>query len=137
MAGYSGTPLAKKLGIKENFRLFFFDPPKTLRTDIGDLPDNARIATKLDGKPFDLIMLFATSERVLKQQFPRLMKSMNQNGMLWVAWPKKSSGVETDLSEKIVQHFGLDSGLVDVKICAVDDTWSGLKFVYRLKDRKK
>ena len=137
MAGYSGTPLAKKLGIKENFRLFLFDAPKTLRADLGDLPPNVRTAAKLDAKPFDLIMLFATTERVLKQQFTRLMKTLNQNGMLWVAWPKKSSGVETDLSFDVVQRLGLAAGLVDVKICAVDETWSGLKFVYRLKDRKK
>ena len=137
MAGYSGTPLAKKLGIKEGFRLFFFNPPKTLRADLGDLPDGVRIYSKLDAKPFDLIMLFVQSERLLKQQFARLMKRLNQNGMLWVAWPKKSSGVETDLSFDVVQRHGLAAGLVDVKICAVDDTWSGLKFVYRLKDRNK
>lgn len=137
MAGYSGTPLAKKLGIKEEFRLFFFEPPKTFRSDLGDLPAGVRILSKLDAKPFDLIMLFVQTERVLKQQFTRLMKSLNQNGMLWVAWPKKSSGVETDLSFDIVQRHGLAAGLVDVKICAVDETWSGLKFVYRLKDRKK
>ena len=137
MAGYSGTPLAKKLGIKDEFRLFFFDPPKTLRADLGDLPDSVRISSKLDAKPFDLIMLFVQTEREMKQQFTRLMKSLNQNGMLWVAWPKKSSGVETDLSFDVVQRHGLAAGLVDVKICAVDDTWSGLKFVYRLKDRKK
>lgn len=137
MAGYSGTPLAKKLGIKEESRLFFFDPPKTLRDNLGDLPDGVRISGKLDAKPFDLIMLFVQTERVLKQQFTRLMKSLDQNGMLWVAWPKKSSGVETDLSFDVVQRHGLAAGLVDVKICAVDDTWSGLKFVYRLKDRKK
>ena len=136
MAGYSGTPLAKKLGIKENFRLFFFDAPKSLRGDLGELPPNVKISTRADGKPFDLIMLFTTSERALKQNFARQMKMLDPNGMLWVAWPKKSSGVETDLSFDIVQRTGLAAGLVDVKICAVDDTWSGLKFVYRLKDRK-
>jgi hypothetical protein len=81
-------------------------------------------------------MLFADSERNLKKEFGRLAKLLVPNGMLWVAWPKKSSGVKTDLAFENVQRIGLDAGLVDVKICAVDEVWSGLKFVYRLKDRK-
>ena len=85
--------------------------------------------------PLDFGMLFVSGRKVLGKQFPRLRDRLVPNGMLWVAWPKKASGVETDLSEPLVRSIGLEAGLVDVKICAVDETWSGLKFVRRLKDR--
>jgi hypothetical protein len=135
MAGYSGTPLAKKLGIKEGFRLGLVNSPKGFRKVLGDLPDGVTISTERLSKPLDLIILFANSERVLKKEFPSNMAKLEKNGMLWVAWPKKSSGLSTDLSFANVQQVGLRAGLVDVKICAVNDIWSGLKFVYRLKDR--
>lgn len=134
MAGYSGTPLPKKLGIKENFRIGFVNAPKTFTSLLGELPHNVRITRRLSA-PMDLVVLFVDREAKLAQQFPTVAKMLASNGMLWVAWPKKSSGVTTDLSFENVQHIGLDCGLVDVKICAIDDVWSGLKFVYRLKDR--
>jgi hypothetical protein len=135
MAGYSGTPLVKKLGIKEGFRIFLFNSPKDFQPNLVSLPDKVKIETR-STKGLDLIMLFADSEKILKKEFGRLAKLLVPNGMLWVAWPKKSSGVKTDLAFENVQRIGLDAGLVDVKICAVDEVWSGLKFVYRLKDRK-
>jgi hypothetical protein len=135
MAGYSGTPLAKKLGFKEGFRVGFVNSPKNFRKELGELPEGVTISTKRLSKSLDLIILFADSERSLKMEFPKNMSKLARNGMLWVAWPKKSSGLSTDLSFDNVQHVGLRAGLVDVKICAVNDIWSGLKFVYRLKDR--
>ena len=136
MAGYSETPLAKKLGIKEGSRLGFVNAPKGFRKELGSLPAGAKIFVGHLPKPLDLIILFTDSTRTLKIEFSVLAEKLSANGMLWIAWPKKSSGVSTDLSFDIVQHTGLEAGLVDVKICAVNETWSGLKFVYRLKDRK-
>lgn len=136
MAGYSGTPLPKKLGIKENLRLGFVNAPKKFISELGKLPSNTRVLSRLSS-PLDLVVLFVDRERALSQQFPELASQLSSNGMLWVAWPKKSSGVATDLSFENVQRIGLDCGLVDVKICAIDEVWSGLKFVYRVKDRKK
>jgi len=134
MAGYSGTPLAKKLGIKENHRLALVNAPKDFLAQLGPLPATTKIVERLT-KPLDLVLLFVEREKSLVQQFPRLANKVASNGMIWIAWPKKSSGVATDLSFDRVQKIGLQGGLVDVKICAVDDIWSGLKFVYRLKDR--
>src|SRR5262245_15291317 len=134
MAGYSGTPLTKKLGIKENHRLALVNAPKNFLAELGPLPATTRVVTRL-AKPLDLVLLFVESEKSLVQQFPRLAKKLASSGMIWIAWPKKSSGVATDLSFDRVQKIGLQGGLVDVKICAVDEIWSGLKFVYRLKDR--
>lgn len=135
MAGYSGTPLIKKLGIKEGFAVALIDAPKNFRKELGLLPANVKVVVSSD-KPLDLIMLFVTSESGLIGKFSLLASKLSPAGMLWVAWPKKSSGVPTDLSFSTVQRVGLDAGLVDVKICAVSDVWSGLKFVYRLKDRR-
>jgi len=134
MAGYSGTPLPKKLGIKENSRIALINAPKDFARALGELPDNAQIVTRVT-KPLDIALLFVVTERALLRDFHKLAKKLASNGMIWVAWPKKSSGVATDLSFDRVQRIGLDSGLVDVKICAIDDVWSGLKFVIRLKDR--
>ena len=135
MAGYSGTPLTRKLGIKEGFRVGLVNAPKGFRRELVELPAKVKIATERLAKPLDLILLFVESEQALRTEFPKLMRKLAMNGMLWVAWPKKSSGVPTDLIFDNVQQFGLSAGLVDVKICAVNDIWSGLKFVYRLKDR--
>ena len=134
MAGYSGTPLSKKLGIKDNFRLTFLNAPKGFQEELGQLPTGVEITTR-SNKPFNLIVLFVKSERTLKKDFPKVAGKIARDGMIWVAWPKKSSGVSTDLSFDTVQTVGLSAGLVDVKICAVNEIWSGLKFVYRLKDR--
>ena len=130
--GYSGTPLIDKLGIKPGARLKFVSEPKGFDALLGRLPEGSRIATS---GALDFAMLFVKARSDLVKGFPRLRDRLESNGMLWVAWPKKTSGVETDLTEGVVRTFGLEAGLVDVKVCAVDDTWSGLKFVRRLKDR--
>jgi hypothetical protein len=131
-SGYSGTPLVDKLGIKPGARLQFVSAPRDFAGLLGALPDGSRIAAR--GR-LDFAMLFAKEQSELRKGFARLRDRLEPNGMLWVAWPKKASGVETDLSEGVVRAFGLESGLVDVKVCAVDHKWSGLKFVRRLKDR--
>jgi hypothetical protein len=136
MRGYSETPLAKKLGIKEGFRVGLVNSPKDFQKQLASLPAKVKISVADLRKPLDLIILFTDSQRTLKIEFPILAEKLNVNGMLWIAWPKKSSGVSTDLSFDTVQQTGLQAGLVDVKICAVNEIWSGLKFVYRLKDRK-
>ena len=136
MAGYSSTPLAKKLGIKEGSRIALVNAPKNFQSELGELPDRVEFITP-PTKSLDIVLLFVLTERVLAREFSRLAEKLVANGMIWIAWPKKSSGVTTDLSFERVQKIGLDVGLVDVKICAIDDIWSGLKFVYRLKDRSK
>ncbi len=135
MAGYSGTPLVKKLGIKPGFKIVLVNAPPGYANEL-DLPQDATANSRL-GKPLDFAQLFVKSEKELKRKFSEYAKRLNASGMLWVSWPKKSSGVSTDLSENIVRDIGLAAGLVDVKICAVNDVWSGLKFVFRLKDRAK
>ncbi len=134
MAGYSGTPLIKKLGINEGFRVALVNSPKGFQRELGALPDKVKFAPCAPDS-LDVILLFVNSEAELRRKFVLLAVNLVANGMLWVAWPKKSSRVATDLSFTNVQRIGLDAGLVDVKICAVNDVWSGLKFVYRLKDR--
>ncbi|HEX6715921.1 MAG TPA: hypothetical protein VF088_02350 [Pyrinomonadaceae bacterium] len=134
MAGYSGTPLVKKLGIKEGSRIALVNAPKDFQSTLGELPEQVEFV-KQTAKSLDIILLFVLTERALARDFTKVAARLATNGMIWVAWPKKSSGVTTDLSFDRVQRIGLDAGLVDVKICAIDDTWSGLKFVYRLKDR--
>jgi hypothetical protein len=136
MAGYSATPLPKKLGIKDQSRIAFVNAPDGFQNYLGPLPAGAEVVKRLV-KPLDLVLLFVTSERVLARDFAKLSDKLATNGMIWIAWPKKSSGVGTDLSFERVQCIGLDAGLVDVKICAIDETWSALKFVFRLKDRKR
>jgi len=130
--GYSGTPLADKLGIKPGARLQLVSEPEDFAGLLGPLPDGSRFSAR---GTLDFVMLFVKSQSDMRKRFARLRDRLESNGMLWVAWPKKTSRVETDLTEGIVREFGLESGLVDVKVCAVDDTWSGLKFVRRLKDR--
>ena len=134
MAGYSGTPLPKKLGIKEGSRIAIVNAPKDFESELGELPDNVQFI-KRPAKSLDMILFFVLTERALGRDFAKLAARLVANGMLWIAWPKKSSGVATDLSEQRVQRIGLDAGLVDVKVCAINEIWSGLKFVYRLKDR--
>jgi len=134
MAGYSGTPLPKKLGIKEGCRIALVNAPQDFESELGELPDHVQFI-KGPAKSLDIILFFVLNERALVRDFAKLAGRLTANGMLWIAWPKKSSGVTTDLTEQRVQQIGLDAGLVDVKVCAIDETWSGLKFVYRLKDR--
>lgn len=136
MAGYSTTPLIKKLGIREGFSVGFVNAPKGFKKELGALPPGVKIFASNLTKPIDLILFFVGNEAMLRISFPVLAEKLNAKGMIWIAWPKKSSKVPTDLSFTNVQRIGLDCGLVDVKICAINDIWSGLKFVYRLKDRK-
>lgn len=136
MAGYSGTPLVKKLGIKENYQCAFLRAPKDFTRKLGPLPESVKVGRSATGTK-DFVLLFAGSEAMLRHEFAAAMSVLKPEAMLWVAWPKKSSGVATDLTFDNVQRIGLDSGLVDVKICAIDETWSGLKFVYRVRDRQR
>ena len=134
MAGYSGTPLARKLGIKEDQRIALVNAPGNFQEELGSLPAGAMVVPRLQSS-LDLILFFAGSQSELTKNFARLAARLVPNGMLWVAWPKKNSGVKTDLSFEVVQSVGLEAGLVDTKICAVSDVWSGLRFVRRVKDR--
>jgi len=134
MPGYSGTPLPKKLGIKDGFHVCFVDAPNDVASELK--PSLTKCEVVADGKtPIDFAMVFSKSESALTKEFKRINKQLVPAGMLWVSWPKKSSGVPTDLTENIIREIGLAAGLVDVKVCAVTDVWSGLKFVRRLKDR--
>jgi hypothetical protein len=136
MAGYSDTPLIKKLGIKEGHRLALVNAPDGFEQQLGHFPKDA-VQLSATAKRLDFILFFTTSEKSLRANFKKLASRLQPNGMIWISWPKKSAGVPTDLAFNNVQRIGLDAGLVDVKICAVDDTWSGLKFVYRIQDRPK
>lgn len=136
MAGYSGTALAKKLGVKANQRVAFLNAPALFADTLGPLPPDITVSADLRGRgAFDLVVLFAPDQAALRSRFARIADRLTPAGALWVAWPKKASGVPTDLTENIVRDTGLEAGLVDVKVCAVDAIWSGLRFVYRLKDR--
>jgi hypothetical protein len=132
MAGYSDTPLPKKLGIKTGFRVALRNVPAEGKAELKDALAGCRIVRS---GPFDFVLLYVKSKSQLQKNFSRLAKQLVPAGMIWVSWPKKSSGVITDLGESQVRSIGLDAGLVDVKVCAVSDVWSALKFVIRLKDR--
>ena len=134
MAGYSDTPLPKKLGIKEGFQVSFLNLPSDVKAELKNAL--ASCQTVKTGA-LDFAMVFVKSQADLKKEFSRFAKQLAPAGILWVSWPKKSSGVSTDLTENEVRDIGLAAGLVDVKVCAVDEVWSGLKFVIRVKDRKK
>jgi hypothetical protein len=134
MPGYSGTPLPKKLGIKPGFRIHLANAPADVRAELRDAL--AECATPKPPNALDFSILFTKSRSELITEFTRISKLLAPAGMLWVSWPKKSSGVATDLGENEVRAIGLDAGLVDVKVCAVTDVWSGLKFVRRIRDRK-
>jgi hypothetical protein len=136
MAGYSGTPLPKKLGIKEGHRVALIHAPESFEQTLGALPADVVLRRDQRGKsPFDVIVFFTTEAAILREQFAPLAERLTPAGGLWVAWPKKAAQVATDLTEDIIRIIGLDAGLVDNKVCAVDETWSGLRFVLRLKDR--
>ncbi|MDP4221161.1 MAG: DUF3052 domain-containing protein [Bacteroidota bacterium] len=135
MAGYSGTPLVKKLGIKPGMKVCILNAPEEFWKELGALPEVALIAKPAAG--MDFILYFADSVREYEKQFPKLAATLASNGMLWIGWPKKASKIVTDLSENVIRDFGLKNGLVDVKVCAITEKWSGLKFVIRVKDRKK
>jgi hypothetical protein len=138
MAGYSATPLAGKLGIKPGHRVALVDAPESFAQTLGELPEGVTLHTGVPGKvPFDVIVFFTDRRARLRQRFAALAARLSPAGGFWVAWPKKASGVATDLTEDLVREVGLDGGLVDNKVCAVDETWSGLRFVFRLQDRPK
>lgn len=134
MAGYSSTPLAKKLGIKPGFHIHVSNEPKSYWKDLAPLPDKVN-AMDRPTSDLDFVHWFVSEKKVFEKEFLKKKKLIKKDGMLWVSWPKKSSGVASDLDENIIREFGLKNGLVDVKVCAVDEVWSGLKFVYRLVDR--
>jgi hypothetical protein len=141
MPGYSGTPLARKLGIKDNFRAALLHVPDEVKTELRDALGKCRIQsfrgqTSKD-KDLDFIFLFVKSRAGLELELMPAAKALAPAGMLWISWPKKSSGVATDLTGDVVRQSGLDAGLVDIKVCAVTEVWSGLKFVIPVKNRPK
>lgn len=131
---YSGTPLVRKLGIREGSSVALVRPPDGFVDLLGPLPNGASIEPRARG-PHDVIVLFATRRMDLERRFRGVPKALTPAGGAWVAWPKKASGVETDLSFEIVQRTGLDAGLVDNKSCSVDEVWQALRFVIRRRDR--
>ncbi|HLE98190.1 MAG TPA: DUF3052 domain-containing protein [Candidatus Thermoplasmatota archaeon] len=132
-SGYSGTPLVRKLGFRPGHRVAFAGAPAGFVASL-ELPPGVKVLRPAS-RDLDLVHLFASSAARLARAFPSAKRALAKTGMLWVSWPKGSSGVDTDLTEDVVRSMGLAHGLVDVKVCAVDGTWSGLKFVYRLADR--
>ncbi|MBI4220841.1 MAG: DUF3052 domain-containing protein [Chloroflexi bacterium] len=151
-AGYSGTPLAKKLGIKPGNRVGLVGAPesfesttlhapaeaKVLRLDASSPPMRGRgleRGAKLEAGEFDVVVYFTTRQSELRARFEEMARAISPNGGLWIAWPKRASGVPTDLTENLLREVGLPFGLVDNKVCAIDATWSGLRFVWRLERR--
>jgi len=130
MDSYKGTPLIKRLGIKAESVLMFLGAPADFARALGSLPPNVRLKTQARGKAH-LIVLFVQSKADLIRRFPAARRATAEGGGLWIAWPKKASGVVSDLTQTVVRTFGLDSGLVDYKICTIDKTWSGLLFARR------
>jgi hypothetical protein len=133
MAGYSNTPLSKKLGIKEGHKVAVVHAPHSFGKTLGDLPQNVVIRSGLTGKSlFDVIVVFVTSRADLQRQITATRRYMTPAAGLWIAWPKKTSKVATDVTESVVREIALPTGLVDNKVCAIDETWSGLRLVIRL-----
>jgi len=135
MAGYSGTPLAKKLGIKEGSRLFLSGAPRNYLELVAPFPKGARVVPKIDGET-DIVHIFSTERARLTATLRDSLKRLRQDGTIWVSWPKKSSKVPTDVTEGTIREGALPMGLVDIKVCAVDDIWSGLKLVVRKENRR-
>ena len=135
MAGYSGTPLPRKLGIKEEHRVWFSGAPSGFPAALGELPPGVEVKRRA-AKGLDVIVFFTTERSNLAKRLPALGEAIVPAGGLWVAWPKKSSGVETDMTEDAVREIALPIGLVDNKVCAIDETWSGLRLVWRLSERR-
>jgi hypothetical protein len=135
VAGYSGTPLPQKLGIRAGSRVALVRAPEGF-DGLEELPDGVRLRWQARGAQ-DVVVFFATRLAELERRFDALARAVEPAGGLWIAWPKRTAGVATDLTENVVRDVGLAHGLVDNKVCAVDDTWSGLRFVFRLRDRPK
>ena len=134
-AGYSGTPLARKLGIKEGHRVGSVNAPDHFRDLLVDLPRGVRFVDPAQGQPLDVIVLFATELDALERALPAAAARLQPNGGVWIGWPKKSSPLAGELDGNLVRATGLAAGLVDNKVCAIDEDWSGLRFVFRVKDR--
>jgi len=131
--GYSGTPLAKKLGIKEGFKISLFNQPEYYFELFTNFPTDVKV---MNNSKVDFIHYFVKEGKQLQKDINKLKKQIEQNGMIWISWPKKSSKVETDITEDVIRDIALKNGLVDIKVCAVDETWSALKLVIPVKDRK-
>ena len=130
VASYSGTPLAKKLGIKADATVCLSNPPANYAKLVAPLPDGVSLGDRVSGRT-DLIHIFVTRRTDLERRLTSTLKSMRPDAAVWVSWPKKSSGVATDVTEDTIREVALPMGLVDIKVCAVDNTWSGLKLVIR------
>ncbi len=135
-AGYSGTPLPRKLGIKEGARVAFPNAPEGFEGTLGELPDGVQVRGRARG-PLDVIVAFFTRRADLERRYERLAAALEPDGGLWIAWPKRASGVDTDITEDVAREVGVAHGMVDNKVCAIDETWSGLRLVWRLRDRPK
>lgn len=135
MAGYSGTPLVKKLGIKAGDRVALVNAPDGFNNELEGLPAEVKLVGARGEA--EVAIVFARSMAAFRKSFEAATKRMTTDGMVWAAWPKKASGIQTDLDESKIRDFGLGLGVVDVKVCAVNEVWSGLKFVIRVKDRAK
>lgn len=135
MAGYSGTPLPKKLGIKEGMTVALLNAPNYFDFDLGDLPDGVEVLGDSDPEPAELYIIFADRAAEAERGFQRALTQIPPDGSIWIAWPKKASGVETDIVEDTLRDLFLPTGMVDNKVCAIDETWSGLRFVVRKENR--
>ncbi len=134
ITGASGAPLPKKLGIREGSRVALVSPPQAFEATLGALPTGVQLRPDVRGR-LDVIVFFVTRRAELARRFPSFVRALAPDGGLWVAWPKTTSGVATDLEFELVQKVGLGAGLIDNKVAAIDRTWSGLRFVYRVGDR--
>lgn len=135
MAGYSGTPLPKKLGIEEGMTLAMLNAPNHFDFDLGELPDDVEVLRDSDPEAADIYLIFAARAAEAQRGYERAITRLPADGAIWIAWPKKSSGVETDLTENLLRDLFLPTGMVDNKVCALDETWSGLRFVVRKENR--
>jgi DUF3052 family protein len=133
--GYSGTPLAKKLGIKSPLKLLTINAPKGYKSWLGDLPEGVKLLTKAK-PPIEAVHLFTAESRVLDAMLSKLRNELKQDGFVWVSWPKKTSKVLTDITEDTIREIALPLGFVDIKVCAVSEVWSGLKLVIRKSERR-
>lgn len=135
MAGNSGTPLAKKLGIQEGSKLYVVQPPKDYLKVIAPVPNGVKVASRMSGD-IDIVHVFSAQKSQLLQALRVCLDKLKPNGAIWVSWPKKASKVTTDITEDTIRAIALPMGLVDIKVCAVDEVWSGLKLVTRKENRK-
>ena len=141
MVGYSGTPLPRKLGIRDDHVVAFRGAPDTFRGTLGELPEGVTVRGRI-GAPrnasaprLDVVIAFFERRSDFERHLPRLMDALDVDGGLWIAWPKGASGIHTDITENVVRDMGVDRGMVDNKVCAIDETWSGLRLVYRRENR--